>query len=400
MSVLKEFYKLDFHNRIYILLLSCFWLLGYFTAFWRRVGIAEQGITVANLLLLLVLAFLCTRIWKNRIHFSDVALYMFLLFTYFINPIIYPLTAKLTSFYAVDVALGAMPFLFMGLIFNYKGYEKWISILSRVTIAINIFYTYLVSSSDENGEELMVRAYILLPSVLYLFWMYFEKHKYNDLIFFLLGFFIECSMGTRGPFVCILFFAAVYLFFFKKYKHAILIRLVIVVGTLFLYLFSTNIAYVMVGLLSLFGKSTRIFDLMLDDALVNYEDSNGRDMIQGFLLQRLDINNGVGYGLFADRLHGAYAHNIFVEMWYDFGYIYGSIIISVYLLLVALLLIKTNSANTKVFVLLFFCASFVKLQFSGSFIVDRYLFFLLGFCINGLREVNPSKVTQKYKLYN
>ena len=142
----------------------------------------------------------------------------------------------------------------------------------------------------------------------------------------------------------------------------------------------------MVGLLSLAGKSTRIFDLMLDDSLINYENSNGRDMLQGYLLQKLDSNNGEGFGLLADRLEVGFAHNIFVELWYAYGYVIGSIIVGLFLLLIVILIIKTKKTNTRIIVILFFTAGFVKLLFSSSFIVDGSFFFLIGLCINGIRE--------------
>ena len=386
MNVFKEFSRLNFRGRIYVVFLGCFWLLGYFAAFWRRLGIEDEGVTIANFILLLLLAMLCIKQWRHNIRIQDLALYTLFVLIYFFNSSIYPATAKLIKFYAVDVTLGAMPFLFMGLMFKQEGNEKWITFLSRTAIIVNIVYSSISSSDVDNIDEQMNRAYMLLPSVLYLLWMFFERFNYIDFIFFLIGFFLECSMGTRGPFVCILFFATVYLLFFKEYKHPAGMRLLIICGTLLFLSLSTPIAYMMVGLLSLAGKSTRIFDLMLDDSLINYENSNGRDMLQGYLLQKLDSNNGEGFGLLADRLEVGFAHNIFVELWYAYGYVIGSIIVGLFLLLIVILIIKTKKTNTRIIVILFFTAGFVKLLFSSSFIVDGSFFFLIGLCINGIRE--------------
>ena len=386
MNVFKEFSRLNFSSRIYVIFLGCFWLLGYFAAFWRRLGIEDAGVTIANSILLILLAMLCMKQWQKKIRIQDYAFFILLILIYFFNSTIYPATAKLIKFYAVDVTLGAMPFFFWGLFFKYEGNEKWITILSRTAIIVNIVYSSISSADVDNIDEQMNRAYMLLPSVLYLLWMFFERYNYVDLIFFLIGFFLECSMGTRGPFLCILFFAAVYLLFFKEYRHPTSMRLLIVIGTLLLLSLSTPIAYMMVGLLSLAGKSTRIFDLMLDDSLINYENSNGRDELQGFLLQKLNSNNGEGFGLLADRLEVGFAHNIFVELWYDYGYVLGSIIVGVYLLLIVLLIVKAKQNKTRILVILFFTASFVKLLFSSSFIVDGYFFFLIGLCISGIRD--------------
>lgn len=396
MGAIKDFFRLGFSSKIYLILLSCFWLVGYFGAFWRRLKIDDNGVCIANLILLLVLALMCIEKWRKRIHLTDFVLFLLFVIIYFINPLLYPSTNKLIDYFALRVIVGTFPFLFMGLIFRYDGNERWITLLSRIAVIVNIIFVLYGSAETVDRDETMNRAYLLLPSVLYLFWIMFEKFNFIDLSFFLVGFFLECSMGSRGPFVCILVFAAVYLFFFKRYKHTTLIRSLIVIGTIFLYFFSTYIALMMIGLLSLFGKSTRIFDKMLDDSLINYEESSGRDMIQGWLLQRLQGNNGNGFGLLADRLEGAYAHNIFVELWYDFGYVSGSIVIGVLLFMFLWLILNTKNKTNRILAILFFVVGFVKLQFSGSFIVDRYFFFLIGFCISGLRESVSNLNIKKY----
>ena len=395
MSLFNDYRRLDVASRYYVIFMACFWLMGYFSAFWRRVGVPEEGVLLANTILIFLFALISHKKWRYHIRVTDLIFYFLLATVYILNSVIYPQTDKLISKYFVNIVLATLPFLFFGLIFKHKGNERWIILLSQFAVVLNIFYS-LLSSSDVNNEEQMNRAYILLPSVLYLSWTLLEHFNFVNFTFFILGVFTEISMGTRGPFVCIIFFIGTYLFFFKKYKHHYTARITIIVVAMLLYSLSTPFAYMMVGILSMVGKSTRIFDLMLDDALVNYENSNGRDFIHEQLFSKLNTTVGEGgFGLLADRLVVGYAHNIFVELWYAYGYIIGSAVIVAFLLLVLSLLIKSNDRDTKVVALLFFTASFVKLLFSGTFLTDGLFFFLIGFCINGIRKAkNDQKIVR------
>ena len=114
------------------------------------------------------------------------------------------------------------------------------------------------------------------------------------------------------------------------------------------------------------------------------------------LLDKLNENGG-GFGLMADRLEVGYAHNIIVELWYAYGYIIGSLVIAIFLFLVLSLFLKSHDRSTKLFVLLFFTFTFIKLLFSGTFITDGFFFFLIGLCLTGLREAKRDRICSTYR---
>ena len=382
-------------DRLYKLFVSYFWLFEYFSAFWRRIGVE---VTIANFLVFIILALTCIDVWYKRVRIFDAVLYVFLAMSYILSASIYPKTNYEVFDKAFEVICATIPFIFVGLLIKLRGNEKLFTSLSRFAVVINVLYSFYSPVSDD-VEEQMHRAYILLPSVLYLLWCCFEHFKTIDSTLFVIGFLLECSMGSRGPFVCIIFFATSYLFFFKEYKYSKALRPVIVGIAMILYFLSPYIANFMVLLLSAFGKSTRIFDMMADSSLIDYENSNGRNVIQEDLMNHLNKDSGgVGFGLFSDRQDtGFYSHNIFIELWYSFGYVIGSIIVCSVLLLFCVFLLKVKNRRIKIFALIFFTASFVKLNFSGSFILDQSLFFLIGYCISALRE---RKKTMRLKVNN
>ena len=391
MSIIGKYNQLNPNSRLYLLFLSFFWLYGFFGAFWARIGANPN---IANTVMLFILAMLCHNKWKNLIRYTDVFLYLIIVFLYILSSIIYPVSSELVISYSFEVLLVAVPFFFVGLIFKNDEYKEWLLLLSRLAIIINIVFTILSSSSQSVVEEDMHRAYMLLPSVLYVLAKLFERYSLIDLLFFLLGFLMVSSFGTRGPFVCVLFFAVTYLFFFKEWKHKLTIRIILVVLAIALFSLSQKIARFMILLLGAFGQSTRIFDSMLEQSLLNYENSNGRNEIQEELLHKLSTDDsGIGFGLFSDRLFSTFgfsSHNVIVELWFSFGYYIGSAFLLIFILLFVRFLLKAKNNSTMIFGLIFFIVSFLKLMFSGCFILDGYLFFLIGYCIKGIRTSNTN----------
>lgn len=389
MNIIGKYNQLSPNSRVYLLFLSFFWLYGFCGAFWARIGAVPDK---ANTVMLFVLAMLCHSKWKNLIRYTDVLLYLIIVLLYFISSIIYPISKELVISHSFEVLLVAVPFFFVGLIFKNEEYQEWLLLLSRLAIIINIIFTLLFSSSQSVVEEDMHRAYMLLPSVLYILAKLFERYRLMDLLFFILGFLMESSFGTRGPFVCILFFAVAYLFFFKEWKRKWITRVFLVIIAFALFSLSQDIAGVMIMLLGTYGQSTRIFDSMLDQSLLNYENSNGRNEIQEELLNLLNNDeSGVGFGLFSDRIFSSFgfsSHNIIVELWFSFGYYIGSALLLIIIVLFIRFFIKAKDNSTRIFGLVFFTVSFVKLMFSDCFILDGYLFFLIGYCVNALRVAN------------
>ena len=386
MDALVQLLKLSFGDKFYLIFISYFWLIGYSSGFWNRLG---MDVDIANFVILLLLSLLSFNKWKNKIRLSDIFLYLIITILYFISSLIYPNTYDDIFSHAFEVVFVTFSFLFIGISFKNKEYSGWITTLSFGAIVINILYL-LFFHSNVNDYESMNRAYILLPSVLYILWQCFEHFKFKTFLMFIIGFVLECSMGSRGPFVCILFFTAVYLLFFKRYKHGNVIRICIVGVSALLYFISTLLAELMIIIMSGLGMSTRIFDKVLNDALINYENSSGRDSIQTMLLKKLQQDDvGLGFGLFSDRkLTGHYAHNILIELWYSFGYMIGSLLLLLVLLLFVRFLFICKNNDSKIFALIFFTVTIIKMCFSGTFIEDPFLYFFIGYCIYGIREAN------------
>ena len=130
------------------------------------------------------------------------------------------------------------------------------------------------------------------------------------------------------------------------------------------------------------GLSIRIFDKLLSG---EFAVSTGRDAIRETLLDAIARNPFLGYGLCSDRvLAGHYAHSLALELWVEFGVIFGTAILIA--LTVALWRgYRKADGEIKPLILLLTFSSFFKLFLSGSYLNERFLLLLLGLCVCSIR---------------
>jgi len=388
MSICKEFSILDGPQKRYLIYMFFFWTIDYWNTLLRRLGIEKAELT--NMILLLIVALSCKSIWSYYVRRKDSLRYVFLALVYFLSGIIYPESSGYIAENANRFLICTLPFYFVGLTFTFEENRKWVIRFAYFITILNVAYMFLFTSNpfDADKQEAMRKAYILLPSLLVILWNFIESRKVIDMFFAVLCFVMISGYGTRGPFVCMIFFLLVYLFFYKEWKRPKIARGLVVICSFALYVYAEYFAMLMINIVTRIGLSTRIFDSILNNSFINFEKSHGRDIIQEALFIRLDANNGQGFGLYTDRIvgNGSYAHNFFVEVWYQFGYIIGSAIALAYLLLVVFTLNNSKNRTSSIFIVAIFCASFLQLMFSGSYLQNTGFYFLMGLCAQNVRK--------------
>ena len=133
------------------------------------------------------------------------------------------------------------------------------------------------------------------------------------------------------------------------------------------------------------GFSTRVFDMFLQGAFV---ESEGRELLYSKIIDAIKENPIIGYGLMGDRpIIGFYVHNLFLEVLCHFGVALGSIILLLIVGIPCRALSKCRKTDAFVFILMLMCIVFVKLMFSGSYLDEPYLFFLIGVSISVNRRI-------------
>ena len=195
----------------------------------------------------------------------------------------------------------------------------------------------------------------------------------KTLAFFLL--LVVLAIGSRGAAIVFVIYIVLNTAFFDKKRFTLLICIgviAVVAFPLFLsFLDSINI-------------HSRTLSLLLSGEAIDHDSGRGR--LYGKFLPLIGTTLW-GHGMFGDRvlLDGSYCHNFFIELFYDFGIIGGTLICIGLFGWIALVFLRASQQN-RMRILLFCLVVFVPLMVSGSFLTNYNLGLLLGVTILVSRE--------------
>ena len=249
---------------------------------------------------------------------------------------------------------------------------------------IIIFITYRGVYFTDSYESMSI-AYALLPCVLIFVYQTIVAFSYTRAFILATSLVLLIGQGNRGTILNVFIFAMLALTLAADYNNKNILRLVIVIAVMaVIYLYLPNIVHLLerfaVGKL---GMSERVFDFIAEDFYL----SHGRDVLVEQSWEGIR-DNPLGYGFYGDRvLLSTYPHRLYLEVWLQYGLIFGTIMLGyiVYLLIRALNCVKNDFRMTLFFVLLI-CWVFIKLFISGSYTSEPSFFFLLGVCVNIIRH--------------
>lgn len=263
---------------------------------------------------------------------------------------------------------------------NTRGLYKALRISSILSIVSAVIFVILQSKGDYKIEYMTFSYGVTLPVMLILIFAFHEKNKL-DFIFGFIGIIVILFVGARGPIVGILtgsFFY--YLVKFKINAKNIILLTILLVSILLIFINFESILNVLNTFLQSKNISSRTIELLTKNEI--YQTS-GRGTLYDVALLNIP-NLFIGKGMIGDRviLNGAYAHNIFLEIWLEYGIIMGSIFI---LVLVYYLLRSLFSPRKGIlyflFFALFFTTGFMKLQFSSSYTFEPTFYMMLALVV-------------------
>ena len=283
-----------------------------------------------------------------------------------------------------------LPLFFIGVKFqNSEEIMKMLLVVAVASVVCVFFYNVVYHRIDI--DENMVTAYNVLPNVLFLFAYYLYKREKWILFPIFLGLFLLFVLGTRGPVMaCVLcaFVLCIKFFFDGFYKKSFVLFSMWVFFYVGIHLFSLQLE----NLFQRMGVSTRVLMSLIYAAKI---DSSGRDLIYMKIYENIDFLKAHGFA--GDRLLlGTYSHNMFLEIWYSFGFLGGSILLlCIFAIVLGALYYSKNIDSFFLIVLISFV--FGQLMFSGSYLHQKWLFFLIGYSINIItKERNSISNTKKY----
>lgn len=292
--------------------------------------------------------------------------------------------------FSATCILSSMIFLWIGAcVTDYSSLRKKFHIASRIGIIFAVLSDIiaLFILQEKYYDDMSFGYGVCLVTCDALF-EYLQGRKKTDLIFSLVGIISILISGTRGPVLCVMILFVLWTFIYqKKVKY----RVEAIVGCIVLVLLNyLGVFYRLLEKLSLFLQSIGIQDNRIMNMLFSGEiwDSSGRDDLFSTIWESIMQRPMLGYGIGGDRLllqNNSYVHNIILELFCDFGIIFGSIIF-IYLMWLFIKSILEKNSDFSGVCLIIFSVTVLKLMMSSSYIISPILFLLIGMCLNHIPE--------------
>lgn len=273
-------------------------------------------------------------------------------------------------------------FLSMASIINVQIFHRVCFAISICCFVVGIIYGFLFVSGNLILDDFYNMSYgyaLLFPTM---YFLYKGSFLYFLLAFLLFLFMLLC--GSRGPLVPVLLF-----FIWKSAVRGgtktkmIFFSMIVILILLF---------PLMLNILDNIGFNSRTLYLFLNGEIGN--DSNRSELLS-VIMQKIELSPFLGYGVFGDRpfLDGGYCHNIFIELFIDFG-VFLPILIILFSLFYFRCKLRHLSRLDFDWIFLLGLMSCVPLLVSSSYLIDFRFFLFLGTLSYYLK---PVLSTQKCK---
>lgn len=354
-----------------------------------RLGLSAINPYIQPILTVILIVF-SVKQWKSMLSIWDVVFFISVVSFFCYSPRIYPGTDYLISEYGGRFLFQAFPFFLLGATFNIKELDNAIVSISRLGVSIiGLLIIFSMSGSisflEIGDDESMGIAYMLLPVLVIVIWHVLLNPNTFDFLLSCFGVFVLLGLGSRGPALCVIFFIVVFFLFFKHFKNELLLKGLLIILSFVCFLFLDSILAVIGSILESIGLSGRVLESISGNSFFS---TDTRDFIFAKVLLAIS-NNGLweGSGFFADRelfdtansyTDEIYAHNIFLEVILNFGIIIGIVFFILFFFFLIRSLIICKDSKYSSFLFAFFCAGFVPLLFSGSYLYSSMLWLLVG----------------------
>lgn len=300
--------------------------------------------------------------------------------------------------YLPDMFFKIIPAFLLGLSFNanrsIKVFGKrrylfdilyFLSVIG-ICLAVLYFFYYTAFTHRVTGTDLGQWSTNMIPNAIICICYAIREKKISSWLFVTISFIMLTAYGTRMGLVCFTIAVLCYYLIYTKKLKIIIWALISI--SLILYI-SSNLELILIWLkqtFSQYGFSTRIIDFVL----IKEVHAEARVDYFSRCLEWIGERPLIGYGVFGDRVllggYQEYAHNLFLELWVQFGIFFGFIIATSFIGIIVSGLIHSWNNNNQRDLIVGLCSYImVNLMFSGSYLVDRFFWLLIGICIASAR---------------
>ncbi len=377
--------------RSYTILLCMIWAkdftLEFIRAAFLRIPVISNLIDIVLAVIFSVLTLGALPLFIKKLRIPDLVAGTLILVAMLLNLVIFPDNSFFTWQTVLKFFTQVFALYYLGLSLDINEKIDLLYKISVINVVLDFVYAMFINEKMTLIQSIysgnMARAYELLPHVCLVMIMTFRKKNLLSIVTAILGFILIFAYGSRGPLFIYALFIVLCFMFFMEHKnnlrsYAVILSIFTIVTVFFDFFINllNNIAEFM-------GLSIRILLKFTEGSLF---DANGRDELANAVVSYIYENPLFGGGFAGDRpIIGVYSHNLALEMWASFGVIIGTAIV-VWILLIILRGLKHSDTVGRLFILVFICSSVIRLFFSGSYLEDMFLYFLLGVCVAQRRK--------------
>lgn len=333
---------------------------------------------------------------RNKLKFLVV--YYIATFIFVVNYGFFPDSRLYLKKLLIPVFFISLPtFIYSLSIQNFKIFLDIIRKASNIVFITGAVIASLVFVGKANigNYSMTLSYYMLLPMIIYLDEL-MDGFSIHILIRAFVSFIIIVSIGSRGAILCIIIF--IFLKYVRAYQKLNYKKVITQLGILsigiFFFLKTGDILEFVYNLLLRFGiRSRSIFIFLKKDIYLS-----GREDIYKVVYEAIIKNPLTGNGVAGDNyiLNGGFPHNIILEIFSDFGLVFGLIILLTIFFKVVWLFVEKDNLTIKLGVI-WMSLGFIHLFVSGTYMTDVKFWIFIGVLFNEKRFKNiyPTKNNEK-----
>lgn len=243
-------------------------------------------------------------------------------------------------------------------------------------VSIGSFFLYIGGHSS-SYEYSMSYANALLFSIFIFLFLFYESKKYFYIVFALLLTACLLICGSRGPLIGILSLLFVYFISIKGSLKVYFVQIMSFFSVLLLIVQQSEIINFFVNLLDKFNIQSRTLRMISTGIMT--DDSHRSDYFKA-VFDALNDSPLFGLGAFGGSVQVGLTHNLYLDIWANFGYFIGSAIIL--FMFYSLIKIFRTAPNYSL-VILFFSVNIFPRGFVGfDFWASKELWVLFGLIVS------------------
>jgi O-antigen ligase len=236
----------------------------------------------------------------------------------------------------------------------------------------------------------MVFSYLMLvPMIILSYKLLFIRFKLSDVVLVIFAIITVVIVGSRGPllsyfvYLLLLFVNFVRINRFKAKSFVLVVASTIIISTFMLNL-NSYVSQFNNQLIKL-GIQSRTIYLLLGN---NIDFLTGRSEIFADTVNKILLNPILGYGIGGDRvfLNGTYPHNIFLELFTQFGIVLGGFICLLLITYWVIGIFLNKSPINQHLAIIFAGIGLISLFSSGSYLTSSNFWLFMAICVSSVHS--------------